>query len=193
MKSKTFTTLNVVTTAMLCAFAVVLANAFHHLAADFASLFSPMHLPVFLSGLLCGMWPGLICGAVTPLVSFLSSGRPPFPDGLIPMTLELAAYGFLSGLLRGLFVLNPKTQKVSGLLAVALSMVAGRAVNALAGAIILAANGAPFFPSLGTKFLQNFTSTWAGIVVQLALIPVIMLALQKSGVLLKYTVPDEQQ
>lgn len=139
------------------------------------------------------MWPGLICGAVTPLVSFLSSGRPPFPDGLIPMTPELAAYGFLSGLLRGLFVKNPKTQKVSGLLAVALSMVAGRAVNALAGAIILAANGAPFFLSLGTKFLQNFTSTWAGIVVQLALIPVIMLALQKSGVLLKYTLPDEQQ
>ena len=72
MKSKTFTTLNVVTTAMLCALAVVLANASHNLAADFASLFSPMHLPVFLSGLLCGMWPGLICGAVTPLVSFIT-------------------------------------------------------------------------------------------------------------------------
>ena len=37
--------------------------------------------------------------------------------------------------------------------------------------------------------LGKFTSTWAGIIVQLVLIPAILFALQRSGVLLKY-LPD---
>lgn len=192
LKNKTFTTLNTVTTAMLAAFAVVLSGVFHNLVADFATLFSPMHLPVFLAGILCGQWLGLICGFITPILSFLSTGRPPFPNGIIPMVFELACYGFLSGLFRNLFVKNPKTKKLSSLFAVALAMIAGRAVNAVAGAALLAVNNAPFFPSLVTKFLGNFTSTWVGIVLQLVLVPSLVFALQKSGVLARYLPPQEK-
>ena len=186
----TFNTLNIVTCAMLSAAAVIFAMAFHHLMGTASSLFSPMHFPVFLAGILCGPWLGLICGGVAPLLSFLCSGRPPFPDGLIPMFFELATYGFLSGLLKTVFLKNPKTNRFSSVMALVISMVAGRFVNAVVGAVVLSVNGSPFFAAFGTKFLGNFTGTWAGILIQLFCIPAILFALQKSGILLKY-IPDK--
>lgn len=188
-KKSVFNTLNVVTTAMLSAVAIVLASAFHNLVGDLATMFSPMHFPVFLIGILCGQWLGLIGGFLTPIVAFFANGRPPFPNGLVPMVFELATYGFLSGLLRKVFLANPKTNKVSSVLALAISMIAGRLVNAIVGAIIMAINGNPFFVAFGTKFIGNFTSTWVAIVIQLVLIPAILFALQKSGILLNY-LPD---
>lgn len=186
---RTFNTLNIVTCAMLSAAAVIIAMAFHHVMGTVSALFSPMHFTVFLAGILCGPWLGLICGGVAPLLSFLCSGRPPFPDGLIPMFFELATYGFLSGLLQKVFLKNPKTNRFSSVLALAISMIAGRFINAIFGAVILAVNGSPFFAAFGAKFLGNFTGTWAGIIIQIVFIPAIMFALQKSGVLLKY-LPD---
>lgn len=85
-----------------------------------------------------------------------------------------------------------QNEKLASLFAVALAMIAGRAVNAVAGAALLAVNNAPFFPSLVTKFLGNFTSTWAGIVLQLVLVPSLVFALQKSGVLARYLPPQEK-
>ncbi len=185
---KKFNTLNVVTTAMLCSLAVILARAFHHLAGmDISALFSPMHLPILLAGILCGPWLGLIAGFLCPVVSFAVSGMPPFPNSLVPMALELAAYGFFTGLLRGIFIKNPKTHKFAVILALAASMIIGRAINAVTGAALLSATGGtPFFPTLWAKFLGNFASTWAGIVLQIVLIPSLLFCLQKSGVLIKY-------
>lgn len=190
---KTFNTLNIVTTAMLCALGVVLASTFHHLGGQtIASLFCAMHLPVFLAGILCGPWLGLICGGLTPLVSFMSSGRPPFPNGLVPMLVELLIYGFLSGMLRYVFLKNPKTNKFSSVLALVIAMVAGRIVSAFVSAIFeaLSSPESAYFIILGGEILHKFSSTWAGILVQLVLIPAIMFALQRSGVLLKYLPAD---
>ena len=192
MKTK-FTTLNVVTTAMLAAVAVIMASAFHAFGdMTISSLFSPMHFPVLLCGILCGPYLGLICGVVTPLMSFLSTGgaRPPFPTGLIPMIAELAVYGFLTGLMRWVFTKNPKTNRIASILALVIAMVAGRLFNAVVGAIVLAiASGNPILATFAQKFIGNFTSTWAGIILQIVLIPAILFALQKSGILLKY-IPD---
>lgn len=188
----TFNTLNVVTTAMLAAIAVILGSVVHMLAGGdttIGSLFSPMHFPVLLAGILCGPWLGLICGALTPWISFLANGRPPFPNALLPMFVELAVYGFLTGMMRKVFLKNPKTNRFASILALVIAMVAGRLSNAVVGAIIMAAGGNPFFAALWTKFIGNFTATWAGIIIQLVLIPVILFALQKSGILLKY-LPD---
>ena len=187
---KKFNTLNIVTTAMLCAFAVVVSSAMHNLAGSVAKTLSPMHLPVFLAGILCGNWLGLICGACAPILALLTSGRPTFPDPLIPMMLELATYGFVTGLLRSIFVKNPKLHKFSSVLALAVAMVAGRIVNGIAGGIVLHIGGAPLLESIFAKILSGFTSTWVGIVCQLVLIPAILFALQKSGTLIKY-LPDE--
>lgn len=191
---KTFNTLNIVTTAMLCALGVILASAFHALGGrEIAAWFSPMHLPVFLAGILCGPWLGLIGGVVSPLMSFLSTGgaRPPFPEQLIPMIFELAVYGFLSGLLRYVFLKNPKTNKFSSILAIVISMIAGRVISAFVSAIILTAtNTQSYFVNLGISMAGKFVQTWPGIIVQLVLVPAIMFALQRSGVLLKYLPAD---
>ena len=118
---------------MLCAVGVIVASSLHAFGGrEIATLFSPMHFPVFLAGILCGPWLGLICGVMSPLISFLTTGgaRPPFPTQLVPMIFELAVYGFLSGLLRRIFLKNPKTNKFSSILALVISMVAGRVVSA---------------------------------------------------------------
>ena len=188
---KKFTTLHVVTTAMLCSFAVVISSSMHHLATDVAKMFSPMHLPVFLAGILCGQWLGLICGACAPLLSFLASGRPLFPYGLFPMVFELATYGFIIGLMRNIFVKNPKTHKFSTILSLAIAMVAGRIVNAIVAGIVFAMGGDLFWPTLLTKLAESFATTWAGIVIQLVFVPAILLALQKGGILINY-LPDEK-
>ena len=192
MKKNTFNTLNVVTCAMLSALAVILASSVHFFSGGdttVASLISPMHFPIFLAGILCGQWLGLISGAMAPLVSFVANGRPPFPNGLIPMIFELAAYGFLTGLFRKLFLKNSKTAKFASVIALVLAMIAGRIVNALLFATVTAIGGAPFFAGFATQIVKNFINTWVGIIAQLVLIPAILIALQKSGVLLKY-LPD---
>ncbi len=191
MKSK-FTTLNVVTTAMLSAVAVILAGTFHVFGdVAFSSLFSPMHFPVLLCGILCGPYLGLICGVVTPLMSFLSTGgvRPPFPAGLIPMIFELAAYGFIVGLMRWVFLKKTSIGRFASVLALIIAMIAGRILNAFVGAFFMMGDASSYFAAFCTKILGNFTSTWAGIILQLVLIPLILFALQRGGVLIKY-LPD---
>lgn len=59
----------------------------------------PMHWPVILAGLCYGWRSGALIGLAAPGVSFLLSGMPP-PAVLPAMTAELAAYGFIAGLLR---------------------------------------------------------------------------------------------
>lgn len=190
---KTFNTLNIVTTAMLCAMCVALSAVFHYAGwGAVGALISPMHLPVFLAGILCGPWLGLICGVVSPIMSFFVSGasNPKFPDRIIPMIVELAVYGFLSGLLRYVFLKNPRTHKFSSVLALVISMVAGRIPAAFVSAIFVATEGKAYFVALWTSLLNKFVSTWAGIIIQLVFIPAILFALQRSGVLIKYLPAD---
>jgi len=63
-------------------------------------VFLPMHFPVFLAGLLCGPWAGFWVGVLSPSLSFLLTGMPPFPL-VLAMVPELATYGTLSGWLYG--------------------------------------------------------------------------------------------
>ena len=170
---------------------MVISSAMHNLAGSVTKSLSPMHLPVFMAGILCGNWLGLICGACAPVLGFLTSGRPAFPNSMIPRMFELATYGVVSGLMRNIFVKNPKTHKFASVLALVVAMVAGRVVNGFAGGIVLAIGGAPLGASILAKLASGFTSTWIGIIVQLILVPAILFAMQKSGVLIKY-LPEER-
>ena len=70
------------------------------------NIFLPMHFFVLMAGLLFGWRMGLIVGLFTPLVSFLTSGMPPY--AILPqLTLEIGAYGLVAGILRQNFKLNP--------------------------------------------------------------------------------------
>ena len=64
-------------TALSVALCVVLPMTLHAIPKG-GVLFSPMHLPVLLCGLVCGAPFGLVCGILGPLVSSLLTGMPVF-------------------------------------------------------------------------------------------------------------------
>ena len=65
----------------------------------FGSMLLPMHIPVFLCGLICG-WPyGLAVGFILPLLRSLLFSMPPMYPVAIAMAFELATYGFVAGIL----------------------------------------------------------------------------------------------
>ena len=83
-----------VTAALVCALSVVLPQVFHLIGGKpLGNAFLPMHLPVILGGYLLNPAAALVCGALSPILSFFVSGMPPFPR-LIFMIFELGAYGF---------------------------------------------------------------------------------------------------
>ncbi|NLI53938.1 MAG: ECF transporter S component [Clostridiales bacterium] len=159
--------------AGLCvALGVVLPVAFHSVA-NAGSIFLPMHIPVFLCGLVCG-WPfGLACGVLAPLLSSLFTGMPPMAY-LPSMLCELAVYGFASGLL----VRFVKTGKLLADLYLSLigAMLAGRLVFGLLNAVIFRAGSY----SLPIWMTAAFVTALPGIIIQLAVIPALVLALKKT-------------
>ena len=97
-------------TAICMALCVVLPMAFHAIPNG-GTLFSPMHLPVFLCGLVCGWQYGLLCGIFGPVLSSFITGMPGM--GYLPtMMVELALYGFISGLLINLIHTGKKTADI---------------------------------------------------------------------------------
>lgn len=142
---------------------------------EIGNMLLPMHLPVFLCGLICG-WPyGLVVGAVLPLMRSALFGMPPMFPTAVAMTFELAAYGFLSGFLYS----RSRWQCVRALYRVlAVSMLGGRLVWGAVRVIIMGLGGSAFG---WAAFLSGaFTTAIPGIVIQLVLIPAIMVALDRA-------------
>ena len=144
---------------------------------QFGRMLSPMHIPVLLCGFLCG-WPwGLAVGLIAPPLRYLLFGMPPiFPSGA-GMMVELAVYGLCTGLFYRRFPRKPVYLYVSLVLAMLLGRLCWGAVRWLftcfgAGAFTFQA------------FLTGaFISAWPGIVCHLLVIPPLVMALKKGGVL----------
>ncbi len=138
------------------------------------SMLLPMHLPVLLCGFVCG-WPyGLLVGAVTPLLRSMLFGMPPLYPTAVAMAFELAAYGLLAGLF---YKLLPK-KPVYVYVALILAMLGGRAVWGLAQMVLMRLVAQPFTWQI---FMAGaFGNALPGILVQLVLIPVIVLALRSA-------------
>lgn len=134
----------------------------------------PMHIPVLLSGFALGGPLGLVVGFLTPLLRSVLFGMPPlFPIAFV-MSFELAAYGYLAGVL---YRALPKKNS-SIYVALLLAMVGGRVVWGLVNVVVLGLSGTTFT-------WQAFTAgavinAFPGIVLQLVIIPIIVVALQKA-------------
>ncbi len=98
MSGRRMTTGTITGTALLLALGVVLPIVFHMIPLG-GRIFSPMHIPAFLAGLLMGPLSGLVVGIGSPVLSGLLTGRPTF-FYMIPMLFELGTYGLVAGLLR---------------------------------------------------------------------------------------------
>lgn len=139
---------------------------------------SPMHIPVFLCGFLCG-WPwGLAVGFIAPLLRSALFGMPVFFPGACAMALELAAYGFVSGIL---YRLLPKR---TGYIYITLlvSMIAGRIVWGLARLLFAGLQGSSF--TFAAFIAGAVTNAVPGIILHIILVPLIVLALKRAGLML---------
>ncbi|MDE6744505.1 MAG: ECF transporter S component [Lachnospiraceae bacterium] len=140
------------------------------------SMLLPMHIPVFLCGLICGWQYGLIVGFILPILRSMVFGMPIlFPTG-IAMAFELATYGAVIGWLYS----HSRWQCVIALYrCMIMAMLAGRLVWGVVQVLLLGINGNGFTWQM---FIAGaFLNAIPGIILQLILIPAIMVALNRTG------------
>jgi thiamine transporter ThiT len=165
-------TVNLTGAALCIALGLVLPILFHMIGAG--SVFLPMHIPVLLCGLLFGWQYGAVCGFIVPLLSSLLTGMPPIFPTAAAMMLELCAYGLLTGL----FYQKLRWNVYPALLC---AMLGGRIVSGVANAVFygMADKSYGFAAFLSGAFVRAVP----GIVIQIVVIPVIVLALEKANVI----------
>ena len=133
----------------------------------------PMHIPVFLCGLICGARYGLLCGIIGPLLSSLITGMPG-PAYMPQMMIELAAYGLFTGLFANII----RTGK--GLVDLMCSLIGGM----LIGRVIAGAARALIFArgtyTMAAWVASFFVNAVPGIILHVLLIPAVIYALQKT-------------
>ena len=165
-------TKNLILTALFIALGLVLPMAFHAIPNG-GSIFSPMHIPVLVCGLVVGPVEGLICGILTPVLSSVMTGMPPAP--VLPgMVLELAVYGLVSGLMMRFMKDNKSFVKIY--IALIVAMLCGRIAAGLLNALVLNV-GSYSLPVWVTAY---FVRGLPGIITHLILIPLVVRAIQKA-------------
>lgn len=140
------------------------------------NVFLPMHLPVLLCGLIVGPVYGLIVGLILPILRHFTFGMPPLYPVAIAMSFELATYGFVVG-----YVYKYSRWKCIITLyeSLIIAMIVGRLVWGFVQMILLGINGQAFtFQMFMAGAVLNAIP---GIILQLILIPAIMVALNKTG------------
>lgn len=145
------------------------------------SMLLPMHLPVLICGLICGWQYGAAVGFVAPLLRFALFGAPPiFPTG-VAMAFELAAYGALAGFLYS----RSRYQCIIALYrSLLLAMLGGRIVWGVVRVLLTGVAGEAFTWQM---FMSGALLTAVpGILLQLVFIPVLMLALDRTGLVRFY-------
>ena len=160
--------------ALCMALCVVLPIAFH-VIPNAGSVLLPMHIPVLLCGLVCGWQYGLLCGCIGPLVSSILTGMP--PAAVLPgMTVECGMYGCICGLMME----RVRTGSLYADLYISMpvAMLAGRILSGIAKALILAPG--TWFAAWGTA---SFVTALPGISVQLIMLPSLIVALTKAGLI----------
>ena len=158
------TTRSLVLAALFLALAFVLPMITGHVP-QVGNMLCPMHFPILLCGFVLGGPWGLAVGFIAPLVRSVLFGMPPMFPIAIAMAFELAAYGLVSGV--PMMYASLVTAMVAG------RLVWGTVRFVLAG---LTGSSFPFSAFLSGALLTAVP----GIVAQLVLIPLILIALQKA-------------
>ena len=144
--------------------------------------FLPIHLPVLLCGLIVGPAYGFVVGLILPILRHFTFGMPPLYPTAISMTFELATYGLVVGLMY-------KYSRWKCIIALyeslIVAMIAGRIVMGIANVILLGLQGKTY--SFEAFMAGAFFTAIPGIILQLILIPAIMLALHRTGLVQFYS------
>ena len=142
---------------------------------EVGSMLCPMHIPVLLCGFFCG-WPwGIAVGLIAPVLRSVTFGMPPMFPVAICMSFELATYGAISG---WLYAKLPK-KKVSIYVALLSAMVLGRLVWGAARFVCAGLDASAF--GISAFWAGAVTTAIPGIIVQIILIPLLVMALEKHN------------
>ena len=142
---------------------------------EIGNMLCPMHIPALLCGFFCG-WPwGLAVGLIAPVLRSITFGMPPMFPTAVCMSFELATYGAVSGLLYG----KLPRKKSSIYVALLSAMVAGRLVWGLARFLCTGLDVSAF--GLSAFWSGAVATAIPGIIVQILLIPVLVMALEKHN------------
>ena len=164
---------NLVLAALFLAMAFVLPFLTGQIP-EVGSMLCPMHSPVLLCGFFCG-WPwGLAVGLVAPLLRSVTFGMPPLFPTAVCMALELAAYGAVSGLMHKLLPRKKPYVYVSLITA----MIVGRLVWGGAMYLCMGLTNGGF--TLAAFLAGAVTNALPGIIVQIVLIPILVMLLDKK-------------
>ena len=166
-------TKNMVTAALCLALCMVLPFLTGQVP-QIGNMLCPMHFPVLVCGFVCGPVYGAMIGFAAPLLRYVLFGMPPILPGGIAMCFELAVYGGLAGIL---YRILPKT-KINVFVSLIAAMTAGRVCWGIVRVILTSAGQYAF---TWQAFMAGaFLNAVPGIVLQLVLIPVIVLAVEKQ-------------
>lgn len=168
-------TKNLVLAALFLALGLVLPF-FTAQIPSIGSMLLPMHIPVLICGFVCGGPYGLLVGAIVPILRSVMFGMPPMLVA-IPMAFELAAYGFMTGFLYNKLKKNTVNIYVSLIVA----MLAGRVVWGVVK-LVMAGMGTSSF-GMAVFISGAFTTAIPGIILQIVLIPIIVMALRKASLI----------
>ena len=145
---------------------------------EIGSMLCPMHIPALLCGFLCG-WPwGLAVGFIAPPLRSVLFGMPAMFPSAVAMAFELATYGAVAGLL---YRLLPRRKAVTVCVLI-LSMIAGRIVWGIVRLVLAGLSGSSF--TWGLFLSGAITTALPGIVLQIVLIPLLVISLERAGLTL---------
>lgn len=136
----------------------------------------PMHIPVFLCGLICGWQYGGIVGFVLPILRSLMFGMPVIFPSAVGMAVELAVYGITVGLI---YSALRRQNVLSVYMAMIPAMILGRVVWGIAQVVLLGISDGTFTWKL--FFAGAVLNAVPGIVLQLFLVPGVMSVLHLTG------------
>ena len=134
----------------------------------------PMHLPVLLCGFFLGPWFGFAVGLILPFLRSAVFSMPPIYPQAVWMSLELATYGLVVGLIYPRF---KKKNLLSVYISLVSAMLLGRVVWGIAKWVLLTSANKNFTFSL--FIAGGFVDALPGIIIQLILIPLIIGLLEK--------------
>lgn len=147
----------------------------------------PMHIPVFLCALICGWQYGLPMAVILPIMRSLILGMPPLYPTAVSMAFELGTYAFVAGFLYA----RSRWQCIRALYrCILIAMLAGRVVWGVVQVILLGVTGNAF--TFGAFISGALLNAIPGIILQLILIPLVMLALDRTK-LVPFKHPEKKE
>ena len=140
---------------------------------EIGAMLCPLHIPVILCGFFCGWQWGIAVGITAPLLRSLMLGMPPLFPTAVCMAFELAAYAVVAALMHK----HLPRKRPFVYLSLITAMLAGRIIWGIAMLVCMGLSGGTF--TLGAFVAGAFVNAVPGIIVQLVLIPILVMTLDR--------------